>query len=449
MSAAPLRRSVRIARVLIPAIATVIGVACGGDNDGGTTGPPATGTIAITVTQVPGTSGTIHVTGPSGYNHSLTATTTLDGLPVGTYVITADSVSVPDTIVGALVYNAPASGTSINLGKNATLPVAINYSVVHRHGALWFASPDNEEVWSFGVDHLRAEGTIAPQTKAFSILPNGIAFDAAGMMWVSALDEDTLRAFSIAQRSAPGEVQATLKLQSPDFVVPEQIAFDKNGTLWISDYYAGLLGFTAAQLAAGGGGITPAFHITDTLTANPGLQSITFDSEGNAWVAEALANQVVKYSVSQLSASGSIAPALRLTNLNAPVDLAFDSHGNLWVANENSGVVGYALAQLSTSGAPVPQYAVAVAVPKGLAFDNTGDLWVSSRLFADIEDFKASTLTAAEPTLVGRFMPDFSSAVTFDNGKIAFDPYVVAPPVTAGGSIGSRVRSTRRQVRAN
>ena len=80
-------------------------VGCGGDGLGGT-GPAGTGNLIVTVTQAGAALATVHVTGPAGYSHTLSSTTTLTGLPVGTYTITGDSAQRPDTIVGTSVFAA-------------------------------------------------------------------------------------------------------------------------------------------------------------------------------------------------------------------------------------------------------------------------------------------------------------------------------------------------------
>ena len=419
--------------------ALTFSAACGSDGGGGTTGPAGTGNLVITITPAGTAPASAHVSGAAGYSQSLAVTTTLSGIPVGTYSVTADSAELPDTISGATVFAGRILGSPATVAKDATAHVSVSYDLAHLRGALWMASPENEAVIDFGVDHLRSEGSVAAPTNLFGLLPNGIAINATGLMWVSSLAEDTLRAFTFADRSGIGGTPSSHKLQSPSLGTPEQIAFDRNGTLWVADYANGLFGFTAAQLTVGGNGITPAVHLTDTSSVNPGMQSVAIDGNGNAWVAEALANQVVKFSVAQLATSGSKAPAVRLTgNFNDPVDLTFDSHQNLWVANARSGVLMYTPAQIASSGAPVSTTGLSTPEPQALAFDSNGSIWVSNALNATIDVYSASSLIPGPATLVERISPNLGASEVFSVGKLAFDPWIVAARAPSGSIVQDR-----------
>jgi sugar lactone lactonase YvrE len=434
---------------LSAALIITLASGCGGDGGGGT-GPVGTGNLSVAVTQPGIASASAHVSGPAGYSHSLTATTTLTGIPVGTYTITADSAELPDTIVGATVFRAQVAGNPATVTKDDTSRAAVTYSFAHLRGALWMASPENEAVVDFGVDHLRSQGTAVAQTELFGLFPNGIAIDEHGLMWISAVSEDTLRAFTIAERSAHGLVKASHKLQSPALGTPEQMAFDRNGTLWVSDFANGLFGFSAAQLSAGGSGITPAYHLTDTSSANPGMQSIAFDREGNAWVAEEIASQIVEFSAAQLTTSGSVAPAVRHTlDLRNPVDLTFDAHQNLWVAYNPSGVLMYTAAQIAVSGALVSTIGLSTPVPQGLAFDDNGSVWVSNGLNATIDVYSASTLTPGPAMLVQRISPDLGQYSSFVLGKLAFDPWIAAAQTPSQSIHQSLAHSARASTAHN
>jgi sugar lactone lactonase YvrE len=419
----------RLLHALPTLLAISLATGCGSDG-GGSTGPAGTGNLTITVTQAGAASATVHVTGPAGYSHTLSSTTTLSGLPVGTYTITGDSAQLPDTIVGATVFAAQVGGSPATVTKDETKIVTVGYSFAYRRGALWLTSPANAEAVDFGVDQLRVEGTIPPRTRLSSHFPNGIAFDGSGIMWLSSVAEDTLRAFTIEERSMSGLVQSLHKLQSSSFGIPEQMSFDKNGTLWIADLSNELLGFSAAQLTAGGNGITPAFHLTDTSSLEPRMQSIAFDADGNGWVAESGLNQVVEFTAAQLATTGVVAPAVRLTFPFAdPVDVVFDSHHNLWVANSVSGVIMFTPAQLAGIGAPPePERILSTPVPHGLAFDNNGSVWVSNSVNAAIDVYSASTLTSGTAALVQRITPDLGQDAVFSMGKVAFDPWIVPAP---------------------
>jgi sugar lactone lactonase YvrE len=370
------------------------------------------------------------VTGPAGYSHTLSSTTTLTGLPVGNYTVAGDSAQLPDTIVGATVFAAHVGGSPATVTKDETANVTVGYAFAYGRGALWLTSPANAKAVGFGVDQLRVQGTVPPRTMLSSYLPNGMAFDASGTMWLSSVAEDTLRAFTIEERSRSGVVESSHTLQSASLEIPEQMAFDPNGTLWIADQSNELLGFSAAQLTAGGSGITPAFHVADTSSLDPRMQSVAFDADGNAWVAEAGLNQVVEFTRAQLATAGVIAPAERLTfPFSDPVDLVFDAHHDLWVANSVNGVIMFTPAQLAGIGAPPePEAILSTPVPHGLAFDNNGSVWVSNSVNATIDVYSASTLTSGTAALVQRITPDLGQNALSSMGKVAFDPWVVLAP---------------------
>jgi len=84
----------------------------------------ATGTLALTVNGVPiGVAASVTVTGPGGYSHSVSSSTTLTGLLQGTYTVTASVFSNSGT-----TYTPTAANQNVSVGGGATSAVAVNYS---------------------------------------------------------------------------------------------------------------------------------------------------------------------------------------------------------------------------------------------------------------------------------------------------------------------------------
>lgn len=83
---------------------------------------PTTGSLAITVSGVPGgASAAVTVTGPGNYSQSVTATTTLNNLATGTYTVAAQAI----TSGGTTYTPTPASQTaSVTAGNTASRSVA-------------------------------------------------------------------------------------------------------------------------------------------------------------------------------------------------------------------------------------------------------------------------------------------------------------------------------------
>ena len=77
-----------------------------------------------------------------------------------------------------------------------------------------------------------------------------------------------------------------------------------------------------------------------SLTANAQLNNpngLAFDKDGNLWVANYGANQVLELDPSNGTVLNTITDGV-----NGPTRLAFDSLGNLWVANTTGGtIIGY------------------------------------------------------------------------------------------------------------
>jgi hypothetical protein len=136
--------------------------------------------------------------------------------------------------------------------------------------------------------------------------------------------------------------------QSTFFGSPQGVTFDSSGNLWVVDPIANvnngtapaLLEFSANQIGALG--TTPApdpvVVITSSSLAFP--QQSAFDAHGNQWVTDHDNNTVLVFSSAQLALSGTnnLTPAITVTStsFDGPLGIAFDGGGNLWVANNGS-----------------------------------------------------------------------------------------------------------------
>lgn len=109
-------------------------------------------------------------------------------------------------------------------------------------------------------------------------------------------------------------------------------------------------------------------------TANAQLNNpngLTFDKDGNLWVANYGANQVLELDPS----NGTVLKTIT-DHVNGPTRLAFDSLGNLWVANTtNPGtVVGYRTKTFQRFFT----YDALGAKPLGVAVDAYGDIYIAN-----------------------------------------------------------------------
>jgi hypothetical protein len=98
----------------------------GGNGGGGTTPPPpSTGSLTITVAELPsGASASITVSGPSGYTASVTSTQTLQVAP-GSYTVAASSVSA-----GNSNYYPAIASQSATVAVSTTASVTVDYATI-------------------------------------------------------------------------------------------------------------------------------------------------------------------------------------------------------------------------------------------------------------------------------------------------------------------------------
>jgi sugar lactone lactonase YvrE len=255
--------------------------------------------------------------------------------------------------------------------------------------------------------------TAAPAVKLITNSGNGgIALDAAGNLWVSEPSDNSIAEYTAAQVKKSGQPKPSVVISADadgSLDLPEAIAMDGNGNLWVANSAAAGSGantvveFTPSQLAASGSP-RPAVRLAAIAGSINNPQGIAFDPLGNLWVSDSGA--VNEFSAPQLAASGAPVPAVTigddgLGSLNGPEGITFDAQGNLWVAVFFSNlVVGYSSDQLAVSGNPVPAVIVrsgdqsALNNPCGLAFDATGDLWVSNYTTSWLLKFVAKELTS-------------------------------------------------------
>ena len=85
---------------------------------------PRSGALSLSIIGLPaGANGAVRITGPSGYDRTISATTTLSGLPVGTYTITAASVTVDTRL-----YSVTPATSSVTVTRGVTTSRTISYS---------------------------------------------------------------------------------------------------------------------------------------------------------------------------------------------------------------------------------------------------------------------------------------------------------------------------------
>ena len=253
---------------------------------------------------------------------------------------------------------------------------------------LWTVSGSPSSLLRLAPEQLSGVGGRVPATElttssAGLFTLTGVAFDAAGRLWIASQDDSLVLSFPPAALTGAGSriPETEIFPFNGSLSGPTALAFDAQHRLWVVNSGNGtVVRFDAAQLAAGGA-VAPAVVLTE-----PGSPAaLAFDAAGALWVSDNRAHTIVKYPAERLAASGSPAPTLVLTEGNSlvnPAGLAFDAAGNLWVANSGAeNLVAFSPAQQSGIGPAAPHREISstgtsLSIPVGLAFDGAGNLWV-------------------------------------------------------------------------
>jgi sugar lactone lactonase YvrE len=144
--------------------------------------------------------------------------------------------------------------------------------------------------------------------------PQGLAFDAAGNLWVAAEDDTAVVRIDSNHLTASGtggDLSITATGTNSLTLRPISLAFDGAGNLWVN-YDGTIASITPSQQAGTGTKmITPAIQITTDVSSLP--VGIAFDQDGGLWFAYA-ADQFARLAPSQLTGSGLVAPATIITS---------------------------------------------------------------------------------------------------------------------------------------
>lgn len=274
---------------------------------------------------------------------------------------------------------------------------------------LWTVSGSPASLLRIAPEQLRGTGGQVPATElttssAGLFTLTGVAFDAAGNLWIASQDDSLLLAFPPAALTGSGTRTPATEIFpfNGSLSGPTGLAFDAQQRLWVVNSGNGtVVRYDAAQLAAGG---SPAPAVVLTEPGNP--TALAFDAAGSLWVSDNRAHTIVKYPAERLAVSGSPAPTVVLTEGNSlvnPAGLAFDAAGNLWVANSGAeNLVAFSPAQQLGIGPAAPHIEIAstgtsLSIPVGLAFDGEGSLWVLGGGGA-LTRFAAASLAASGAT---------------------------------------------------
>jgi sugar lactone lactonase YvrE len=269
-----------------------------------------------------------------------------------------------------------------------------------------------------GTGSLGYSGNGGPALKATLACPAGVALDAHGNLYVADHGNDRVRRISpdgvIHGFAGAGPIPpaaSNMGSYSGDggpaararFKVPESVAFDTRGNLYVADRDNGAVrkispdgristvAGTGVLGYSGDGGPAVKAQLDQP-------QGFAFDRAGNLYVSDSANNRVRRIDArtgvittvagnGRHGYSGDGGPATK-ARLSDPYGLAFDTKGNLYVAEPDEGVVRRintggvittfaGTGRLGFAGDGGPATKAKLNSPYGLAFDSAGNLYIA------------------------------------------------------------------------
>ena len=208
-----------------------------------------------------------------------------------------------------------------------------------------------------------------------------------------------------AVRVLAGASTTPVTLELPATCTPNSVAV-QGGQLYVAcSAGAGIQGATMDQLLVFDSGVTSTLETAPagtTSTVAPALSvsdpnfdsliGMTFDAQGNLWLASYGNDEVLEITAASLSSGSPASTVSLLDSPSSPVALAFDSDGSLWVTGQYSGgiLLNFTSDQLGQGVNATPRYCLIDSgttvsgcqnAPflgvEGLALFN-GDVWVAN-----------------------------------------------------------------------
>lgn len=242
--------------------------------------------------------------------------------------------------------------------------------------------------------------------------PNGIAFDAAGNMYISDYDNCRIRKVStagiittVAGTGSCGFSGDSGSATAAKIKLPNGVAFDGAGNMYIADLgnarirkvnTSGIITTVAGNGTFGGSG--DGGPATAAALAQP--QGITLDAVGNLYIADYASNVVRKVNSSGIIStvagngnrgySGDGGPATA-AQLDAPTGVACDALGNLYISDFSRGgsvrkvnpsgiittIAGTGSCGSLSCGDGGPAIAAEMYNPYGLTVDASGNVYIT------------------------------------------------------------------------
>jgi hypothetical protein len=409
-----------------------------------------TGNLTVTLNAPSNIGADAAVVAPNGAVYTVTNTQTLTGLTPGSYIVTAPSnIVVPGPIVNS-VYVSAVTGTPVTISAGATATAGVTYTLRPGSGSVWVTNQGGTAV-QLSAAQIATSGSPVPPV-ILSGLPsaNALSFDGNGNLWIASgsSGNDKIIEYTASQLNATSSPTPALTLTSVNqsISLPQQIAFDPAGNLWVGNQIAGtVVEFAASQLTGltGSHALAPAVTLTSADWGANAVGTIAFDVHGTLWVYGFSSGKVgvYGYAPSSLTASGAVTATSVVTNStfsSGPQTVLFDPSGHLWVTTDGS-VVEFTPAQLAAGGSQTATVTIVLpgtnAFINAAGFDDGGDLWVADGGSSAIFAYTATQLGTGGSSPPAITISSNSGSLSSPTA-IGFDPHGIGVP------LANRVRGT-------
>jgi PKD repeat protein len=242
-------------------------------------------------------------------------------------------------------------------------------------GDAWFADGVCKSVTEFssvGAFLSPLHGWSLPPSNSLDI-PNAIALDESGNVWIVITNAQTLTGRIVEMTSTGSFLSGTsgFTIGTSSVSEPLSIAIDIAGNAWTGGTFSGYGGVaelspTGTVLSGGQGYLPSGYQIV----------GIGFDGTGNAW-----AYENTNATLTKLSSSGAVLSTVSGIYVGSGGGtIAIDTTGNVWVSGNSyvtkisntgsllSGSNGYALS-------PIVPFSISPD-PSSIGIDGSGDVWV-------------------------------------------------------------------------
>ena len=340
------------------------------------------------------------------------------------------------------------------------------------HGNLWVADTNNNRILEFtppfytdepasialGQPNMHDNGFGSTTPTSLSS-PTDIAFDPHGNLWVADNGNNRILEFTPPFYTDEPASMAIGQLDlyshnygpsSTSLQGPIGITFDPHGNLWVADTaYSRILEFPVTNLTTGGAAAIVigqqdlnSYGSGNTSTSLSYPRAITFDPQGDLWVADTANLRVLEFPVANLITGGAAAIALgqqginstayyntSSTSLDWPVGLTFDSSGSLWITDANrvleflpsnlttGGSASLVLGQpdFTSDGCGTSPTTLCFGDPT-LAFDTAGNLWVADQGNSRVLEYANTNATPINSTTTTSTSTTTQSTTTISGG---------------------------------